>query len=118
MRGDRTQHVLWRIKFGLLPANVDIVIIHAGINNLYKNKPFEVAEGIPQVGYAMKQRLPHAKIILTGLLPRGLKTSRFRNDAIAVNNYLGDMLKPEDNLLYLKPSGCTLPNGDLKSDKF
>ena len=28
------------------------------------------------------------------------------------------MLKPEDNLLYLNPSGWTLPNGDLKSDLY
>ena len=71
-----------------------------------------------QVGYAIKQRLAHSKIILTGLLPRGLKTSRFRNDAYSVNNYLGDMLKPGDNLLYLKPSGWTLPNGDRESDLY
>ena len=80
----RIQHVLWRIQFGLLPANVDIVIMHAGTNNLCKNKPFEVAEGILQVGYAIKQSLPHSKITLTGLLRRGLKTSRFRNDAITL----------------------------------
>ena len=118
MRGDRIQHVLWRIRFGFLPANVNIVIIHADTNNLCKNKPFGVAEGTLQVGYAIKQRLPDFKIILTGLLPRGLKTSRFRNDSYSVNNYLGDMLKPGDSLLYLKPSGWTLPNGDLKSDLY
>ena len=94
MCGDRIQHVLWRIKFGLLPANVDIVMIHAGTNNLSKNKPFAVAEGILQVGYSIRQRLPNSKIILTGLLPRGLKTSKFCNHAISVNNYLGGMLKP------------------------
>ena len=49
-------------------------------------------------------------------MPRGLKISKFRNDAISVNNYLGDMLKPGDSLLYLKPSWWTLPNGDQKSD--
>ena len=90
--------------------------MHAGRNNLSKNKPFEVEEGILQVGYAIKQRLPHSKIIITGLLPRGLKTSNFQNDAYSVNNYLGGILKPGDSLLYLKPSGWTLPNGDLKSD--
>ena len=62
------------------------------------------------------QRLPHSKIFLMGLMPRGLETSKFRNDAYSVNNYLGDMLKPGDSLLYLMDSGWTLPNGDLKSD--
>ena len=118
MRGDRTQHVLWRIKFGLLPANVNIVIIHAGTNNLLKNKPFEVAEGILQIGHEVRRRLPNSKIVMTGLLPRGLKTSRYRDDVNAVNNCLCDMLKPEESLLYLKPSGWTLPNGDLRSDYY
>ena len=105
MRGDHIQHVLWQIKFGLLPATT------AGTNNLSKNNPFAVAEGILQVGYSIKQRLPSSKIILTSLLPRGLKTSKFPNHAISVNNYLGGMLKPGDSLLYLKPSGWTLSKG-------
>ena len=91
--GDRIQQVLWRIKFGFLPVNVDIVTIHAGTNNLSKHKPVEVAEGNLQVGYAIKQRLPNSKIALTGLLPRGLKDSRFRNDIDSVNNYLGEILE-------------------------
>ena len=109
MRGDRTQHVLWRIKFGLLPANVNIVIIHAGTNNLGKNKPLEVAKGILQIGHAVRQRLPNSKIVITGLLPRDLKTSRYRDDVNTVNDYLCNMLKPGESILYLKPSGLDSP---------
>ena len=58
----------------------------------------------------------HKKI--SGLLPSGLKTSRYRDDVNTVNDYLCNMLKPGENILYLKPSGWTLPNGDLKSDYY
>ena len=45
----------------MLPANVDIVIIHAGTNNLCKNKPFGVAEGIIQVGYVISDGVRSTK---------------------------------------------------------
>ena len=73
MRGDHIQHVLLRIKFGLMPLNPSMVIIYAGTNNLLKNEPREIAEGILQIVNLVKQRLPNSKVVITRLLPRGLK---------------------------------------------
>ena len=66
MRGDHVQHVLWRIKFGLMPINPSMVIIHSSTNNLMKNEPREIAEGIQQIGNLVKQRLPNSKMVITG----------------------------------------------------
>ena len=32
--GDCTQHVLWRLKFGLLPLNAILIIVHIGTNDV------------------------------------------------------------------------------------
>ena len=117
MRGDCIQHVLWRIKFGLMPINASIVVIHAGTNNLLKDKPQKIAEGILQIGTLVKQRLPNVKVVITGLLPRGLKASSYREEIDCVNNHL-DLLTPETPFCYAKPSGWTIPNGELKPDFF
>ena len=107
-RGDRTQHVLWWIKFGLLPANVNIVIIHAGTNNLGKNKPLEVAKGILQIGHAVRQTAKF-KNCHYRFIAQGPENHRYRDDVNTVNDYLCNMLKPGESILYLKPSGWTLP---------
>ena len=65
----------------------------------------------------MKQRLPNVKVVITGLLPRGLKASSYREEIDCVNNHL-DLLTPETPFCYAKPSGWTIPNGELKPDFF
>ena len=73
MRGDHIQHVLSRIKFGLMPINPSMVIIHSSTNNLMKNELREIVEGILQIGNLVKPCLPNSKVVITGLLPRGVK---------------------------------------------
>ena len=73
MRGDHVQHVLLRIKFGLMPINPSMVIIHADTNNLMKNEHREIAEVFLQIGNLVNQRLPNSKVVITRLLPRGVK---------------------------------------------
>ena len=87
MRGDRIQHLLWWIKFGLLPVNVDIVIIHAGTNNLSKNKHVEVCRRHPSESegcllqtstyrLCKKQRLPNQRLYFWIIAKRS-ENSRF-----------------------------------------
>lgn len=72
--GDRTQNLLWRIRYGNYnschPQNAVIAI---GINNLIgeNDTPEDVAAGIIAVTNEAKKQLPDTRIILMGLLPSG-----------------------------------------------
>lgn len=72
--GDRTQNLLWRIRYGSYnsghPQNAVIAI---GINNLIgeNDTPEDVAAGIIAVTNEAKKQLPDTHIILMGLLPSG-----------------------------------------------
>lgn len=72
--GDRTQNLLWRIRYGNYnschPKNAVIAI---GINNLIgeNDTPEDVAAGIIAVANEAKKQLPDTRILLMGLLPSG-----------------------------------------------
>ena len=111
--GDRTQHVLWRVKYGLLPLHASVFIVHAGTNNISKNEPIHIAMAILQIATFIRQRHPKAKIVITGLLPRGLYPSAIRDDIASVNSYLEELsTNHHSGALYLKPENDWLcPNG-------
>ena len=67
--GDRVQHVLWRVKYGLLPISAQIVIIHVGTNNISRQN--DIAEALVFLAENIKRRLPNAAVFLTGILPLG-----------------------------------------------
>src|SRR5438105_1589746 len=73
--GDRTEHLLWRLQHGNLngpPPKAAIVSI--GTNDISYPRPAETAaEGIRANLLYLRQRLPAARILLLGLLPRAEK---------------------------------------------
>lgn len=68
---DMTQNLLWRIQNGELdsisPSFAQILI---GTNNLPENTNGEIAEGVELVVRETAKRLPSARIVLLGILPR------------------------------------------------
>lgn len=71
--GDRTQHLLWRIKNGNYnrchPENAVITI---GINNVVPgDSPADIAEGIKACALEACKQMPDTRIIMLGLLPSG-----------------------------------------------
>ncbi|HSU67817.1 MAG TPA: GDSL-type esterase/lipase family protein [Tepidisphaeraceae bacterium] len=73
--GDRTQHVLWRIENGELDGiNPKVAEVMIGTNNLGPNKSNEaIAAGITKIVEEIHQKLPHTKVLLLGIFPRGNK---------------------------------------------
>ncbi len=72
--GDRTQHLLWRIRHdGYGACHPEQVVIAIGVNNLLagQDAPEEVAKGIIAVSDAACQEFPDSRIILLGLFPAG-----------------------------------------------
>jgi platelet-activating factor acetylhydrolase IB subunit beta/gamma len=73
--GDTTRQVLWRIEHGLLDGITPTVIVIAiGTNNLYNDvnsgTDAEIAAGIKAVIDASRAKVPRAKILVLGMLPR------------------------------------------------
>ena len=47
--GDRTQHVLSRIENGEIPLNLQVAFVHCGTNNLDRDNPAEIRDGLLQL---------------------------------------------------------------------
>jgi lysophospholipase L1-like esterase len=77
--GERTQHLLWRIEHGTLDgADPRVVVLMIGTNNVEIDKPDAVARGVAANLAAIRERLPRAKVILMGILPRGVDRKQAR----------------------------------------
>jgi beta-glucosidase len=117
--GDRTDNLLWRLRHGNLagqkPAGIVVLI---GTNDLtyeHGSRPVEVAaEGVRANLLYLLQRLPSARILLLGLLPRGAAPEGgLRRKTVAVNRLIqacGD----ERAIVYADIGGVLLdPQGHL-----
>ena len=86
--GDRTQHVLWRIENGEIPLNLQVAFVHCGTNNLDRDNPAEIMDGIASIVYTIQEKKPNANIIVSGLLPRDQEISSRRDKIKLVNQKL------------------------------
>ena len=102
LSGDKTQHVLWRIKNGEIPLNARTIVLHVGTNNIDRDQPKDIANGIGSIAMMLREAKPNAKIILTGLLPRGLQPSIRRGQVAKVNECL-ELVCTIGNFYDLKP---------------
>ena len=75
--GDRTENLLYRIADGEVEnLNPKLVVLMIGINNLSNNND-DIARGVGAVVELLLQRLPSAKVLLLGVLPRGTDAHAF-----------------------------------------
>ena len=106
--GDRTQHVLWRVQNGELECHPKVVVIHCGTNNIDKNSPGDIVQGLLTIVDYIRAKRPAAMIVVVGLLPRDLHLSYRRSKVDQVNSDLeerisfSDELK-EESVYFLKP---------------
>lgn len=72
--GDETSHVLWRLDHGNLDGiSPKLAVVMIGTNNAGNaGHPAEAtAEGIKAIVKKLRTKLPHTKILLLGIFPRG-----------------------------------------------
>lgn len=83
--GDRTQHVLWRMKNGELEGyKARLFMLMIGTNN-HGDKPEDIAEGTRRIIDVIRAKHPKSKILLLPIFPRGANASdanRRRNEAV------------------------------------
>ncbi len=116
--GDRTQNLLWRIRFGNYNAShPENIVIAIGINNLLggNDTAEEVAEGITAVSKEVRKQFPDSRIILLGPLPAGKeKKSPIRLQCDKIHDILA--ATKIKGVEYTNPtSWFTESNGSIKS---
>lgn len=83
--GDRTEHVLWRMKNGELEGyKAKLFMLMIGTNN-GKDKPKDIAEGTRRIIATIQEKHPESKILLLPIFPRGDKAKyphRLKNEAV------------------------------------
>ena len=69
---DRTENVLWRLDHGELEViHPRVIIIKIGTNNTaVNNSPADIEAGIEAICVTAHEKVPSAKILLLGILPR------------------------------------------------
>jgi len=97
--GDRTQNVLWRIQHGTLEGLAPkAIVLLIGTNNtgmengrpIPRNTTAEAIAGVEAVVRALRERLPGARILLLGILPRGEKDDPHRAQIREINGALAE----------------------------
>ena len=70
--GDRTQHLLWRIRYGELDNyKAKLVMLMIGTNNRSDKRREDVVEGVKEILGEIARRQPEAKVVLMPIFPRG-----------------------------------------------
>ncbi|KAM4545345.1 platelet-activating factor acetylhydrolase IB subunit alpha2 isoform 1-T2 [Odontesthes bonariensis] len=90
--GDTTCNVLWRLQNGELEnIRPKVVVLWVGTNN-HEHTAEQVAGGILAIAQLLTNRLPKAKIVVVGVLPRGERPNPLREKNAAVNDLLRSWL--------------------------
>jgi len=75
--GDTTQNVIWRIEHGELDGiHPRVVVLMIGTNNTASNTGAEIAGADTKILRMIQARIPHVKVLLLAIFPRGARKLR------------------------------------------
>ncbi|MEY3232066.1 MAG: hypothetical protein RL689_2155 [Planctomycetota bacterium] len=121
--GDRTEHVLWRLRSGNLeglakPAAGEapkVAVVMIGTNNSGNTEPVDTATGIALIVRELRAQLPETKILLLAIFPREEKPGQLR----AKNAKVNDLIKPlgDGKHVFFLDIGASLTEADGTLDK-
>lgn len=116
--GDRTENVLWRVQNGLFAdSQPRLVVLMIGTNNIYRNKPSDVAEGIKTIVAEIRNLSPETKILLLGIFPRDEKPGTEARRKIPEINADISSLADGKTIFYLDLGGKFLaPDGTISKE--
>lgn len=78
LSGDRTEHLLWRMKHGALQElQPKVIVLQIGVNNVVtgKHTATEVLDGILEVAEQLTVQEPSAEVVICGPFPAGARDS-------------------------------------------
>jgi beta-glucosidase len=102
VNGDRTENLLWRIEHG----NVDgqrpnLLVLLIGTSDIGRNRPAPaIAQGVREMLVALRSRLPEARILLLGVLPRSESPASHRRRQVTEVNQLIRSCADHQNIFY------------------
>lgn len=117
--GDRTQHVLWRIKNGNLEGLANpkqgnapkLVVLMIGTNNIGADSREQIADGVIAIVRELQLQLPKTRILVLGVFPRSeLPPDQYRAAAVEINRWLAYKLRSFSNTTYLDISDAFFTN--------
>jgi lysophospholipase L1-like esterase len=113
IRGDRTEHLRWRLQHGNLDgASAKTVVLLIGTNDVGRDRPPEIiAEGIRANLTVLRSRFPNARILLLGLLPRSQSPSSARRWQVSQVNRLIRQCEDRQYIFYAGIGGALLDSG-------
>ncbi len=116
--GDRTQHVLWRIRNGELDGiKPKVAVLMIGTNNTGGDSAEQIADGVAAIVKTIRQTSPTTKVMLLAVFPRGEKPDNPGRTKIAQINKTISKLNDGANVRYLDIGAkFTQPDGMLTKD--
>lgn len=118
--GDTTANVLWRLDHGEVEGlHPKVAILLIGTNNTgrYNQTTEQTESGIDAVVADLERRLPTTRILLLGLLPSDLSSSKTERD-LAVNGYLAACYGENPRVTYLDIGSIFFNKGVLRTAIF
>ena len=92
--GDRTHHLLWRVRNGELDGSgARVVVLLIGTNDLAFETPAGIARGIVAIVETIRAKLPRAAVVLNAVLPRGAPDDALRANAADVNRRIAPLAR-------------------------
>jgi len=94
--GDRTEHVLWRLKNGAVEGlSPKVVVLMIGTNNAGQHCPVSTAMGVFSIVKELRERLPSSKILLLGITPSEKWPYRVAGPEVnrIIRSYAGEQYK-------------------------
>lgn len=117
--GDRTQHVLWRLRNGNLKNQApEVAVVMIGTNNAGANTSAEIASGVQVIVAELLTQLPETQVLLLATFPRGANPQdRLRKVNAASNQLLLKWAQPQPRVHYLDINASMLgSSGDLSKE--
>ena len=116
--GDRVENVLWRAReIPFIPSLKNVVIL-CGTNNINKDSPYDIAQGLIAIGSVFKNQSSNPNIFICGLLPRDESFSINRLIINEVNDLLKSKCLVKSFHFINQNNGWTLNNGKLEFSLF
>lgn len=100
--GDRTENVLWRLEHGQAEGlHPKLIALMIGTNNLGRNTPEEIADGVKAIVAAYRQHCPDAVVLLQAVFPRGASATDPNRDKIKKINQIISKLDDGSKVIYI-----------------
>jgi lysophospholipase L1-like esterase len=115
---DYVENTLWRLQHGELDgAAAKAVVVLIGTNNIGKNTPEEIADGVSAICAEVHRQQPAARIVLLGVFPRGHLPDATRAKIEAINKLLASFEGSKEAVTFLDIGAKFLePDGSISKE--